>query len=263
MFAILKKNERGDNMIWNYSLTDIINGYAEDDYNKVCVICGKQYENGRIYEIDNAMYDSYGAIKQHVKKEHGNVASYLLQQELSVTGISEVQRQLLQFILAGKSDKEISNELGIAQSTVRNHRFKLREKEKQAKLFLALMSSLEKETDNKIEKSDTGIIEDIHMSATMIDDRYNITEKDREKTISLYMNENGALKEFPVREKKKIILLGEIIKNFKRNTVYSEEEVNRVLKRIYAEDHPTIRRALIEYGFMDRSADCNVYRVKE
>ena len=64
--------------------------------------------------------------------------------------------------------------MGIAPSTVRNHRFKLREKEKQAKLFLALMESLEQETKSKIEKSSLGVIKEIHPSATMVDERYNI-----------------------------------------------------------------------------------------
>lgn len=40
------------------------------------------------------------------------------------------------------------------------------------------------------------------------------------------------------------------------------KEINRVLKRIF-EDYATIRRALIEYGFIDRSNDCTKYWVKE
>lgn len=250
-------------MLWNYTMSEILNGYTEKENNMVCVMCGRQYEKGRIYEMNSSLYDSYGAIRQHIKKDHESIATYLLHQELTLTGISEIQRQILKRIMEGNSDKEISNDLGIAPSTVRNHRFKLREKEKQAKLFLALMNSLENETSNTIEKGDTGVIEDIHMTATMVDERYNITDKDREKTIATYMDEHGALKQFPAKAKKKIILLGEITKNFKRNVEYSEAEVNRVLKRIYEEDYPTIRRALIEYGFMDRSTNCEVYRVKE
>lgn len=95
-----------------------------------------------------------------------------------------------------------------------------------------------------------------------VTDRYNITDKEREKTIKTYIDENGAIKQFPAREKKKIIILGEIRKNFIRNKEYSENEVNIILKRIY-EDYTTIRRALIEYGFLDRSVDCSIYRVKE
>lgn len=52
------------------------------------------------------------------------------------------------------------------------------------------------------------------------------------------------------------------MENFKQGKIYSEKEVNRILKRIY-EDNATLRRALIEYGFMERSNDCKSYWVKE
>jgi hypothetical protein len=249
-------------MIWNYDLEEIIEGYHETKERFCCVMCEQEYEKGRIYNENNQLYDAKGAIEYHVKNVHNNVASFLLKQESAVTGLSDIQNQLLSCLLAGKTDKEIGSELGIAQSTVRNHRFKLREREKQAKLFLALMQSIAQETNKTIEKSDTGDVEELHATATMVDDRYCISDKERAKVKETYMDENGALKSFPAREKKKVILLGEIIKNFKVNTEYSEKEVNKVLKRIYESDYPTIRRALIEYGFMDRSEDCSVYRVK-
>ena len=129
-------------------------------------------------------------------------------------------------------------------------------------MFLALMQSLERKTRSSIGSSDAGAIEELHVSATMVDERYNITEQERLKTIQTYMDENGALKQFPAREKKKIIVLREIMKNFKPEAEYSEREVNRILMRIFEEDYPSIRRALIEYGFMDRSRDCTVYRVR-
>ncbi len=249
-------------MIWNYDLNEIKAGYHETDELFECVMCQQAFEKGRIYEVAQLLYDAKGAIKQHILKAHNNVASYLLKQPPAVTGLSEIQNHLLQCLLERKSDQEIGEKLGIAQSTVRNHRFKLREKEKQAKLFLALMQTIASETNRTIEKSDTGEIEELHATATMVDDRYNISDQERKKTIETYMDENGAVKQFPAREKKKIILLGEIIKNFKADTEYTEMEVNKVLRRIYAFDYPTIRRALIEYGFMDRSNDCSIYRVK-
>lgn len=249
-------------MIWNYELEEIIDGYSETKEQLMCVMCEQKYERGRIYSENQSLYDAEGAIKQHVKNAHNNIASYLLSQESALTGLSDIQNQLLRCLLNGMTDQEIGVELGIAQSTVRNHRFKLREKEKQSKLFLALMNSIAKETKRTIEKSDTGNIEELHATATMVDDRYNISDQERMKTIQTYMDETGALKQFPSKEKKKIIVLGEIIKNFKADTEYSEEEVNKVLKRIYEEDYPTIRRAFIEYGFMDRSVDCSTYRVK-
>ncbi len=126
-----------------------------------------------------------------------------------------------------------------------------------------MMKSLEKKTQSAVGKSDQGMMEEVHASATMLDDRYSITPQERERTIAAYMDENGALLQFPAREKKKIIVLREIVKNFKADREYSEKEVNRILERIYARDYPTVRRYLIEYGFMDRSKDGSVYRVKE
>ena len=169
----------------------------------------------------------------------------------------------MKLILEGKSDKEISAAAGIALSTVRNHRFNLREKEKQAKMFLALMGALERETKRGIGKSDTGSIEEVPASAAMVDARFNITDQETEKTLAAYLDENGAIRQFPARAKKKIIVMKEVIKNFKKDAVYTETEVNRILKRIYEEDYPSLRRALIEYGFMERTADGSVYRVRE
>lgn len=70
------------------------------------------------------------------------------------------------------------------------------------------------------------------------------------------------IKNFPSKEKKKIIVLRLIVTNFKVGIMYSEPEINKVLKRIY-EDYVTIRRAMIEYGFLERSDDCKKYWVKE
>ena len=249
-------------MIWNHSVEDITRGFCEEKEQFICLLCGKSFIKGRIYTVEDQLYDAMGAVKQHIADEHGSALDYLLKQEPSLTGISEIQRQLLKLIAEGRSDKDISQMVGIAQSTVRNHRFKLREKEKQARLFLALMQSIEEKTSSTIGMSDKGKLEETHMAATMVDDRYSITEVERERTIKTYMDEAGALKQFPVKEKKKIIVMAEIMKNFKKDTGYSEGEVNRILKRIYEEDYATLRRALVEYGFMDRTNDCSVYRVK-
>jgi len=248
--------------VWEESIDDIVNEYKETQDFFTCVLCGETFEKGRIFEINGKLYDACGAVKKHAKGQHGYTVDYLLNQNPDLTGISEIQQNILKLMSEGKDDKTIAHEVGIAHSTVRNHRFKLREKEKQAKLFVALMKSLEQKTSVPINLSDGGVLEELHNTAKMMDDRYNITDTEREKTIKTYMDENGAIKQFPAKEKKKIILLREIMNNFVRDREYPEQEVNKILKRIY-EDYATVRRALIEYGFLDRSDDCKVYRVKE
>lgn len=247
---------------WNSTVDELVAGYKESGDSFQCTFCGKEYEKGRIFNLRDKLYDAFGAVNEHHKTEHGYAVDYILGQEPSLIGISEVQQQILKLMSDGKDDKAIAQTIGIAQSTVRNHRFKLREKEKQAKLYLALMQSLEDKTSRSISQADSGVIEEIHPSATMIDDRYSITEDDREKVIKAYMDENGALNQIPAKEKKKIIILREIIKNFRHDQEYHEDEVNKVLERINS-DYATLRRALIEYGFLERSDDCSVYRVKE
>ncbi len=247
--------------IWNSTVEEIVLGYKDCKDSYLCTLCGKEFKKGLIFSIEDKLYDAFGAVNKHHISEHGYTVDYILNQETSLSGISDVQQQILKLMSEGKDDKTIAQILGIAQSTVRNHRFKLREKEKQAKFFIALMQSLEEKTKRSIRQADSGFIEEIHQAATMIDDRYNITDDDREKTIKTYMNENGSLKQFPAKEKKKIILLREIMKNFQNNKEYGENEVNQILESIYS-DFPTLRRALIEYGFLERSIDCSVYKVK-
>ena len=140
--------------------------------------------------------------------------------------------------------------------------YKLREKEKQARLFLAIMELITENTNKKVNKLDKETLHDAHRTATTVDDRYNITDKERESVIKAYFDENGAIKTYPAREKKKIIVLSEITKNFTKGKKYTEKEINRVLKRIY-EDNATLRRAMVEYGFIERSKDCSSYWVNE
>lgn len=249
-------------LLWKFSIDEIVQGYKEEKDAYLCVYCGKRWKKGSIYEIDGQLYDAFGAVKQHVGKEHGSAVDYLLKSNISLIGISEIQQQILSLMSEGKDDKEISIKVGIAQSTVRNHRFKLREKEKQAKLFLALMQSLEEKTNSSIEHTDQGVIYEVHQTATMVDDRYSITEVERNKTLETYMDKEGHLKQFPAKEKKKLAILSEIRKQFSPTKEYVEAEVNEILKKIY-DDYPTIRRALIEYGFLERTNDCSTYHVKK
>ena len=246
--------------LWNYSIEEITAGHAEEEETYRCVFCGKSFEKGKIFQEEDGLYDAFGAVRAHVKMAHGTPTNCLLSGNPAGAGISEVQKRLLELLSEGKNDRQIAAEMGITPSTVRNHRFRLREKEKQAKIFLALMHALEQKTKEGIMDTDQGRLEEVHPAAAMVDDRYGITRQEREKALKTYMNTDGSLKQIPAREKKKIIILREIMKRFEPGREYTEKEVNQILKEIYAEDFPSIRRALIEYGFMDRTDDCSAYR---
>ncbi|NMM64254.1 DUF2087 domain-containing protein [Clostridium sp. P21] len=255
-------NKNNKELFWDATIEEVKKGYVELEESYKCIICEEEFTKGRIYEIDSMLYDCKKAIELHISEKHGSTLEYLLGMNPSFIGISQVQRELLVLIASGLTDKEIAVKLGVAQSTIRNHRYKLREKEKQARLFLSVMELISSNTKKKVNILDKDILCDAHKTATTIDDRYNITDNERESTIKNYIDENGAVKTFPSREKKKIIVLSEVVKNFSKGKKYSEKEINRILQRIN-EDYATTRRALIEYGFMERSNDCSSYWVKE
>lgn len=95
----------------------------------------------------------------------------------------------------------------------------------------------------------------------MIGERYDITDKEREKVLKKYINDDK-LTNFPSKEKKKYIILQYIINYFDENEKYSEKEVNDIIKKIH-NDVATIRRYLVIYGLMDRNKDCSFYWVKK
>lgn len=250
-------------VFWNSSIEDIKRGYVYDEKKGIyiCIICGESFEKGVIYKDADNLYEAEKYMKLHIVKKHGSVFEYLINMNKVYTGLTDIQSEYLAYYKNNFSDKEISEKMGGSQSTIRNYRFKLREKEKQAKVFLAIMDIVnnEKETFKQDKKEE---LITVHKSANMTDERFAITENEEDKIIKNYFHKTGHLKEFPSKEKKKIAVLRHILKSFKRGEKYNEKQVNLILKRMY-DDYVSIRRALIEYGFMDRKDDCSQYWVKE
>ncbi|MFD2043597.1 DUF2087 domain-containing protein [Ornithinibacillus salinisoli] len=249
-----------EDVFWNASISDLKNGYRYDPKLEVfqCIICEEIFQQGVIYPVNGVLYDAQLAIKKHIQEKHQSMFDFLLGMDKKYTGLSELQKEILTFFHAGLSDKEIASKLDAGStSTIRTHRFKLREKEKQARVFLTIMELLKQE-DSRSEDLIT-----IHKGATMVDERYAITNAEKEKVLSTYFNQglDGPLQSFPSKEKRKIIILQHIITKFDVNKTYSEPEINETLKQIY-DDFVTLRRYLIEYGFMERNKDCSQYWLK-
>ncbi|WP_134703224.1 DUF2087 domain-containing protein [Ammoniphilus sp. YIM 78166] len=243
---------------WEASLEELKHGYIQDGEVFRCLLCGRETEKGIIYPEDGRFYEAERFMRHHIDKAHESVFHYLLQLDKKLTGLTEHQKALLQLFYQGKSDREVQEEMKIgSSSTIRNHRFVLKEKERQSKVYLAMMELL-KERDQHA-PSFIGI----HQTAKMVDDRYNVTEEENDKILKKYFPEGteGALKSFPPREKQKLIVLREIARHFQHERVYTEKEINQVLKGVY-EDYVTIRRYLIEYGFLDRKSDGSQYWLK-
>jgi len=252
-------------LFWDSSINDICTGYIYDKtFEKyICLICGETFTRGLIFDVDGVLMEAKMAASVHVSKVHGSVFDYLLTLDKKYTGLSDIQSKLLEYFYSGYSDKEIVEMEGEGStSTIRNHRFKLKEKEKQAKTFLALMTLLSKNHINDDGGKNGGKkLVEIHRRATMVDERYVITEIEKENVIKNYIVKDKIIK-IPRAEKKKIIILQYLLQKFQHNRKYTETEVNEIIKSMH-EDYASLRRYLIQYGFMAREDNGSAYWVND
>jgi hypothetical protein len=253
------------NKILQFTLDEVKGGYSLNPDNKsyTCLVCGREFETGEVFPFEGRFYEASRAVQRHVEKEHGSMLHTLLSYDKKYTGITENQKELLQLMHDGLSDSEIARKSGVAPSTVRHQRFVFREKAKQAKLYLAIFEAAGEALSGGRDRAEKDELIGVHTGARMVDDRYLITKAEEDKIIASAFEslEPLRLKAFSPKEKKKIVILREISGQFERGVKYSEKEINSVLKPIY-EDYATIRRYLIEYGFMERTKDCKEYWIK-
>jgi hypothetical protein len=245
-----------ENFLTSASVEELQSGLHRVDGGFVCIICGANFDDGVVYSHENRLLTSEFAAREHVQQQHGGTLGFLLGLDKRFTGLSEQQNRILTLMGEGHSDEEIAHELKLAPSTVRNHRFYMREKEKQARVFLAVMAL----TENRIPVRQRLIPP--HPTAPGLDERYAITEEERTEILAKYMNLDGTMNKFPLKEKRRLVLLRELAGKFNPGIRYSERDVNEVLKPIY-HDHVLLRRCLIDYGLLDRLPDGSAYWVKK
>lgn len=247
-------------LFWTASETERDAGYRMVEGHYQCLLCDHSIEAGYIFPKGDLFITAEKAMGFHIEEVHGGVLNYLTNLDKKMTGLSDHQSKIIQLFYQGMSDQEVQKTLKIGSiSTVRNHRYALKEKEKQAKTMSTVMSLLARVGDDKKQMVQP------HKTATMVDDRYKTTVDEQEKALETYFPEgpDGQLTTFYVKEKNKLVILSAIIKKFEEVRRYTEKEVDTILKKIYPEDHVMIRRYLIQYGFMDREKDCSIYWVKD
>lgn len=195
-------------IIRNATINDFKKGYTWSIKTAqfICLICGEKISN------DNKQADI------HVM-EHGNPLERLLLLEKKYTGLTEIQKELIEMISNRNTDKNIASKFGCADSTVRNMKFALRERARQARAFLAVME--------------------------LVDDNIQTSIKHK-------------LRIFPKQEAKRKALLPGFADLFEPNKEYTEYEVKNLIKPIY-DDDAIIRRYLIDYGYLIRNSDGSKY----
>lgn len=171
------------------------------------------------------------------------------------TGLTDLQKELMGLFYEGLSDSEVVKRLGGgSSSTIRNHRFTMREKMKQAKLFLTMMELLEERDAHKPKWVP------IPQTSPVVDERFAVTEEEQQAILKQYFPDglDGQLSSFPKKEKRKLVILRHLLNRLERGRMYTEKEMNEVLKTAQS-DYVTLRRYMIEYGLMDRKDDGSQY----
>lgn len=226
-------------------------GYEEDEKWFSCIFCKGEFQKGEVFQVGERFFDAKKRMELHIIDEHQSVFHALLSLDKKYTGLSDVQKEMLFLFYEGHEDKEVVKRSSAnSVSTIRQHRFKLREKERQAAVFLAIMKNL---------TSKNAYLE-VHKGATQVDERYAITAEETEKVLASYFKEglDGKVSTIPSKEKRKLILLNHIVKRFNPDKQYTEKEMNDVLKGVH-DDYVSLRRYLIEYGYFERANDGSQY----
>lgn len=208
---LIDKEKKMKELIRDATIDDFKRGYIWDSKKAefICLICGKYTgKNSNDMSIHTA--------------EHGSPMDRILMLDKKYTGLTEIQKELLEMVSNKYSNKEIGIKLGCAESTVRNMRFALRERARQARAFLAAIELVD-DGNSKIA--------------------------------------NPKLRSFPAKEEKRKALLPRFANLFEPNKEYTEAEVKRIIKPIY-EDDAIIRRYLVDYGYLGRNDDGSKYYKK-
>jgi len=130
-------------------LDELKRGYIKLDNNKGynCIFCGEYFEEGVIYSSRERMVNAEKAVAEHIEDEHGGAFQSLISLDKQISGLSDVQKKIFTSMYEQKDVKVIGEDMGISPATVRAHKFNLQKLKREAKIFLALMEIVEKDSN--------------------------------------------------------------------------------------------------------------------
>lgn len=249
----------GYDHLYGASLDELKMGYAFDPESGiyVCLICGERYEDGYVYPSkDGRSMEAHRAAARHIGEAHVSMLDYLLSLDKKATGLTDLQKKLIGAFASGMSDAEMVELTGAGSaSTIRNHRFALKEKARQARLFLAVVELMEEGP------SGSGRSLPSRRLAPLQGGRYSLTQEEYQALLAKYLPNGlkGPLTGLPRKEKRRMALLRCVSGSFKKGRKYSEQAVDDILKRFMADDFATLRTQLVEYRFLSRKEDGSAY----
>ena len=127
------------------TLSELMEGYtsAENGEKYICVFCGKSFEKEMMYQSRGRYVTGKRAMEEHIIDEHGGVFRGLMSLDKQVSGLSEMQRELLCGMYEERDNKDLAEDLGITVATVRTHKFNIQRMKREAKILLACLEQIE------------------------------------------------------------------------------------------------------------------------
>jgi hypothetical protein len=87
--------------------------------------------------------------------------------------------------------------------------------------------------------------------ATLTGNHAPLPADERAKTVRTFLPE-GRLAQMPSQQRKQLYVLAEVVKHFEPGATYFERDVNAVLKAVSSDQFVTLRRMLVDFGFLKR-----------
>jgi len=227
------------------SVTDLIQGWHATTSAQCCNYCDANWP------LETPTAD----VQQHLNVVHGGNQTQLIHLNSRYNTLTAKQQNLLTAFATGIKDAELANQFQVAAATIRHQKFTFREKAKQAKLYLAIYQTVFDQVNVT-----NDLIEPPAQNGP-VDDRFMITEDEAATTLQQYFDFEQSplqLKRWPKKQKVILIILTRIIDEIPNEQRLSETELNDYLRPIYF-DYTTVRRYLIDYGFLKRTADGRQY----
>jgi DNA-binding HxlR family transcriptional regulator len=147
------------------------------------------------------------------------------------------------------SGKELATILGLTPPTISHHMRKLGD---------AGIVNAKADAQRMIYSLNTQLLRDVRKQPVSTDAGSGPLDE-REKTLRNFFD-GERLKSIPARRKQRVVVLQKLVERFEPGRGYPESDVNDLLRRAH-EDVATLRRELIDYGFMTRES--GIYEVAE
>lgn len=192
------------------------------------------YDNARRCLFCEVQSASDAEAAEHLQT-HGSVLDALLALDKGLTGLTDTQKSLIRRWQDGTDDAVLAAERGVSLSTLRNQRFALREREREARLLLAVLSLAGLSTLQKPVKS----------------------AKTGGDGVEQFFRD-GKLLRMPARYAKKHAVMLRFLALFEPGKVYADREVKELIAPIWP-DFAEVRRFLCDLGLLQRTADGRSY----